>query len=149
LRSDNAQGANAVAIDSATRISYVVDTLDIGKWLVFEITPKAVSGDSATGLPVRVVSSTPVSAWDVGIGEINRIDVMVYPNPVSDMIRIRTDRKVSRLVLFNSLPRPVIRLEQLNSDQITLGADDLPAGIYFLMVSDKVGRTGFCKIIRL
>ena len=47
-RSDNPEGSGAVPVDSANLINYVIDALDIGKWLVFEVTPKALSGDSAT-----------------------------------------------------------------------------------------------------
>jgi hypothetical protein len=136
-RSQNAQGTGAVAIDSANKITYVVDTLDIGKWIVFEVTPKAVSGDSATGKPVRVVSSNSISAWDVGMGEFSGLITRVYPNPATDYILAEAKEEMDRAELINYLNQTVFVQENLQSRRTSLSVGHLHRGIYLLKVTTK------------
>ncbi len=149
LRSNNAQGIDAVPIDSATRITYTVDTLDITKWLVFEVTPKAVSGDSAVGLPVRIVSSSNVSAWDVGFDEFAALITRVYPNPANDFIMIEARRELSRIELFNYLNQPVLIKDEIGDNALRLYIGGLPKGFYILKATTSNGLTGVSRLIKL
>ena len=147
LRSNNAQGLDAVAIDSGLKITYTVDTLDIGKWLVFEVTPKAASGDSAIGKPVRVVSASSISAWDVGIGEYSLI-TRVYPNPASDYITVQAKREIARIELINYLNQAVLVKEDLDAATVSLPLGNLPKGIYILKASTKSREWGVVRVMK-
>ena len=147
-RSDNALGLNAVAIDSAWKINYVVDTLDISKWLVFEVTPKASSGDSAVGKPVRVVASNNISAWDVGISEHGTVSISIYPNPVQDFLNVITDQKIEKLEIMNTLGQVLISKTDLQSIKTSLETSVLSRGFYLLRVQTKTGNTGVARLIK-
>jgi hypothetical protein len=149
LRSNNAQGLNAVPIDSALKITYVVDTLDIGKWLVFEVTPKALSGDSAAGKPVQVVSSNSISAWDLGMSDLTSMSVKVFPNPAENFIRVITDGTVDRFEIFNYLEQRVMNQNSVNASMLNLSVGGLTRGIYLLKVIGRDGRSGVARIIKL
>ena len=148
LRSDNAQGVNATPIDSAWKITYVVDTLDIGKWLVFEVTPKAVSGDSATGKPVQVVSTNSISAWDVGIGEQTMMVVRVYPNPANEFITISSQKEIDRIEVVNCLNQVVLIKQNIDSARIMAQISQLPRGFYLLKAITKTGQFGVVRIVK-
>jgi hypothetical protein len=147
LRSTNAQGSDATPIDSAWKITYVVDTLDIGKWLVFEVTPKAISGDSAVGQPVRVVSSNSISAWDVGIDEYALI-TRVYPNPATDVITVLAKKEITQVELINYLNQVVLVNENVDSKSCRLNLGPLPRGIYLLKATSKSGDSGVVRVVK-
>lgn len=148
LRSNNAQGLDATVIDSALKITYIVDTLDIGKWLVFEVTPRAASGDSATGKPVRVVSATQVSAWDVGMDEYSTLPTHIYPNPVNDYFTVEAKREFQKVELFNSLNQTVLIKDEIGSTTVNLFIGGLPHGFYVVKVSTKTGQFGVARVIK-
>ena len=148
LRSNNSSGTNAAAIDSATRITYVVDTLDIGKWLVFEVTPHGVKGDSAVGEPVRVVTSNSISAWDVGMGE-NSLISRVYPNPASNYITVEARDDMDRIELINFLNQTDLIKANIGSGSETINVSNLPRGIYFLKATTKSQHWGIVRIVRM
>ncbi|MDP1621694.1 MAG: T9SS type A sorting domain-containing protein [Bacteroidales bacterium] len=148
LRSNNSLGLDATPIDSALKITYVVDTLDIGKWLVFEVTPKGVSGDSAIGKPVRAVSSNSVSAWDVGMGERSALISLVYPNPAYDYITIETGKQMDRVEILSYLGKTVLIKEDIGSTSVRLPVGHLPKGFYLLKATAKSGEWGVARMIR-
>ncbi len=147
LRSTNAQGSDAVPIDSATKISYVVDTLDIGKWLVFEVTPVAITGDSATGKPVRIVTSNSISAWDVGFGEHGILIGRVYPNPAREAVRIETTREVSRIELVNLAGVAVLVKPCGNERDFIIETGNFPSGLYLLRAVTASGQGHAVRLI--
>jgi hypothetical protein len=60
-RADNPSGTvNRTPINGATTTTYTVTTADIGKYLVFEVTPKSTTGAPDTGVAVSVVTPTSV-----------------------------------------------------------------------------------------
>ena len=148
LRSGNAQGLDAVAIDSAWSLTYVVDTLDIGNWLVFEITPKAASGDSLTGKPVRVVASGSISAWDVGTGELNNLISRAYPNPATDFIIVETKQQVTTIELINYLDQIVVFQRGEGSTSFRIPLNFLPGGMYILKAVTRNGQSGTIKLLK-
>jgi hypothetical protein len=148
LRSTNAQGLDATPIDSAVKITYVVDTLDIGRWIVFEVTPRAASGDSATGKPVRVVSSNSISAWDVGMNEYSALITRVYPNPASDYINVESKKEIERLEMINYLNQTVLVKENLGSKSVRLQTGSLPRGVYILKATTKSGESGVARLVK-
>lgn len=147
LRSANSLGTDALPIDSATDITYTIDTLDIGKWLVFEVTPKAVSGDSATGIPVRVVTSGSISEWNIGIGENSGLITRVYPNPARDFITVESVKEIERVELINYLNQKVLFQDDIGSKSARLSISNLLPGIYLLKAMTKSGEWGIMRIV--
>jgi len=144
-RSDDAQGVVRTPIDSAWYITYTIDTLDIGKWLVFEITPKAASGDSATGKAVFVVSVTPVGG--VGIDELSLIS-RAYPNPASEYITVDSRKEIDRIEIINYMNQPVFIQGDICSKSIRLQVGKLPGGLYLLKATTKSNEWGVIRMIK-
>jgi predicted actin-binding protein len=63
-RYDNASGANEQVISGATSVTYTITSADIGKYLKFEVTPAAATGNSP-GNPVK--SQSMVAGPVIGI----------------------------------------------------------------------------------
>ena len=147
-RSPDAIGSTLTPIDSAWKITYTFDTLDIGKWLVFEVTPRAAYGDSATGLPVRVISSSSISGWDVGMNEQPALISRVYPNPSVDYITIEARKDLDRVELTNQMGQMMLRASANQSKTIRLNIKNLASGFYFIRAYTTANETGFVKLIK-
>jgi hypothetical protein len=81
--------------------------------------------------------------FPVGISEENEdiLSVMVSPNPVSDMATLTINLKKSgnlSVIILNTLGQRVMSMEkgmvQAGSQQFTIDASRLPAGVYFCIV---------------
>lgn len=145
-RSTDAQGNSRIPIDTARSITYTIDTLDIGHWLVFEVTPIAAKTDSAFGLPVRVVSATPVGG--VGIDEMNGFISRVYPNPSSDLITVETRKKIRRLEILSLSGRSMLVADDIDTQAIRLSIGRLAPGAYLIHAITPDGESGTARLIR-
>jgi len=145
-RCDDPEMTNLTPIDTAKYITYTIDTLDIGRYLVFEVTPRALGGDSAVGHPVRVVSSSKVLG--VGIGEIKNIIASVYPNPVSGMVTVETLKDISMIEIFNYFGQQILEINLTGRKIFSLDLSILSHGFYILKVHSRDREVGMVKIIR-
>ena len=144
--STDSLGINIKPIDTATHIAYTVDTLCIHKWLVFEVTPRADSGDSAVGYPVRVITKTPVG--DVGIAGHGNFISLVYPNPSNDRFTVEGLAEIKSIELFDLSGRIVFKMDGINSHRMVLKPGNVLPGIYFLKALGRDGETGWGRIVR-
>jgi len=145
-RCDDQQMSNLKPIDSANRITYTIDTLDIGKYLVFEITPRAMGGDSSVGQPVRVVSVSKVGS--VGIGEIENIITRVYPCPTSGLVTVESLKDFSDVEIINYFGQKVFEENSSGQKVFSFDMSDLPPGFYILKVFTRYKEVGTAKVIR-
>lgn len=74
-------------------------------------------------------------------------DFSVYPNPASSGFAIVSPKKQS-MAISNTLGKTVLRRE-LEAGKNEIDASMLPAGIYFIKVSDENGNCGVRKIVLL
>lgn len=77
--------------------------------------------------------------WEiVPVQEIADIHVSVWPNPFPEYLEVKTDRPIS-VILYDILGKKVMESAEVeNQEMLQLAA--LPAGAYFLEVSDRAGR---------
>jgi len=146
LRSADAAGNNAVAIDSAWKITYTVDTLDMGKYLVFEVTPRAAKGDSAVGKPVRFVSGSVI--FGVGIDERRALINRVYPNPFTDYLTVETSSDVTAIELITLGGQRVMTARGFRTRVIRLSPGQLPKGLYLLKATSTSGDFGVIQVVK-
>lgn len=87
------------------------------------------------------------AVWEiVPVQEIPEINLSVWPNPFPEYLEIKTDRPVS-LTLYDVIGKKVMSPVEVQ-DRILLQPGQLPAGAYFLEVSDANGRPlGLYKLI--
>lgn len=132
-------GAAWTPIDSALTVNYTIDSLDIGKYLVFEVTPIAQSGDSI-GEAATVYSSWPVGG--VGIFEAEPLQFSLYPNPAGDLVTIETGVQNCTISLLEMNGRTLPKSLTSESGTAKVDLQDVPAGIYLVRVITKDGRSG-------
>jgi hypothetical protein len=136
-------GGPGIPIDSAFSVAYTIDSVYLGKYLVFEVTP--LTQDSIIGLPVRVYSTGKIIG--VGIEEKRSSLARIYPNPVSDLLFIEPLTSLKRIDLISSTGQTIISNFVHQECRIQLNLKNLTKGIYFLKVEGKNSQINAFKVI--
>ena len=124
-------GASLFAIDSAWTINYTLDSInDIGKWIVFEVTPIASEGDSAVGQPVQVYTTGPIGA--VGIQEFARNQIRLYPNPAEYYVVCEGEHPIDRVEIYSISGQLVYQSAPLHTRRSQIDISSLRSGMYLL-----------------
>jgi len=75
----------------------------------------------------------------VGINNINQTEIIIYPNPFNENIRLNFgNKKVQKLVLQDVFGK-IIWKSKINSKKIKIDTQNLQPGIYLLLISTKNG----------
>ncbi len=145
-RADSITQLNPVAIDSATRISYVTDSLhDRNKYIAFEVTPIAHGTIDTVGIPVRVWSAKVISI--TGIQEKNYETIRFYPNPATSEIFILNAPAIEKPELYSYDGRNITQMISFSGNRIDISS--LPGGIYLLKVQFSNHKTGIGRLVKL
>lgn len=92
----------------------------------------------ADGLPGQQVVVTQGSAIPSGLTEISQETIMVYPNPVNDVLHIH-GATGSNMILYD-LRGQVIISQKLHSDHELVDLSALPWGVYAIKIGNKTLR---------
>ena len=72
--------------------------------------------------------------------EINApIDVLIYPNPCSDFLKIVASEKVRKVEIFNTLGKPLYS-NLFNSKEVVFNLNSIPNGFYIIAIDTAKGR---------
>lgn len=144
--SDYPDGSSAEIIDGAVFQSYTIAQEDIGSFLVFQVTPVAISGDPAVGFTVYVVSGL---VGVVNTSEIGLPPLQLYPNPATDFLNVTSPVNLERIEVYDLTGRLQYTSGKLNSKQASIGLSDFKNGFYFLKCFDFDGQSRSVKFIRV
>lgn len=123
-------GTNLTAIDSASAVAYQPTDSVVGKFLVFEVTPKAASGEFLSGETVRVFSVVPVGG--VGIGEKSASLLPLWPNPATTFVKVSLHRNFEQ-VFIHDLTGNLLRSYPVSGlESIRIDLSGLPKGVYLI-----------------
>ncbi|MEI6900173.1 MAG: T9SS type A sorting domain-containing protein, partial [Bacteroidota bacterium] len=130
-------------IDSAWSINYTIDSLLIGKYLVFEVTP--VTFDLIDGLPVQAWS--PNKIVGVGFEELIMPEARCYPNPVEGLLHVEIIQTGKRLEMLNIYGQLLFTRNINRYETFTVDMGNLPAGVYILKLIGDGNAVKNYKII--
>ncbi len=129
-------GATLVPIDSAWTINYTLDSIaDLGKYIVFEVTPVAAYGDDTLGQPAQVYTTGRIGA--VGIPEFAQNRILLYPNPAEYEIMCEGRYAIERVEIYSLTGRQVFRSAPLHQRRAQIDISTLPPGMYLLKAFSK------------
>ena len=77
-----------------------------------------------------------VPGTDVGIKEIEKIDIIIYPNPAQDRLSISTEQDIDSIVIYDLSGRIVMR-QNLNNKNSNLNIKSLSSGTYLIQIFNK------------
>jgi hypothetical protein len=144
--SDYPDGSSAEIIDGAVFQSYTIAQDDIGRYLIFQVTPVADSGDPAVGYPAYLISG-PVGV--VNTSEIGLKPLQLYPNPATDFLNVTSPVNLEYIEVYDLTGRLQYTSGKLNSKQVSIGLSDFKNGFYFIKCFDFDGQSRSVKFIRI
>ncbi len=71
--------------------------------------------------------------------QTEKIDVKVFPNPVTDYLQLSDHNNIENVQIFNMVGKTVKNYDYLKGKNYYVG--DLPKGIYLIQFSDKKSKT--------
>jgi len=124
-------GAILEPIDSAWAINYTLDSIaDLGKYIVFEVTPVAAYGDDTLGQPAQVYTTGRIGA--VGIPELALNTIRLYPNPAEYEITCEGQYAITQVEIYSLVGKLVFRSTLFDQKRVRVPVSSLPAGMYLL-----------------
>ena len=75
-------------------------------------------------------------------------NVRLYPNPVKDYLRIRSEKRIDQVIVRNLMGQ-TIKTVSVNNMEATLDLSQVPAGSYFITMKLADGRLSTEKIVKL
>jgi hypothetical protein len=127
-------------------INYVVDSLNAGKYIAFEVTPVASgTGDSLTGKPVMVWTGM---IGGVGISHPETDPVHLYPNPATTEVILDGLGNIRQIEIYNFAGMKTGSFPAGNATKIIYQVQGLSSGIYFLKFFRNDGRFTTRKLVK-
>ena len=83
----------------------------------------------------------------VSTNSIVKDNIQIYPNPSSELLRIKSDFTITSLSLYTSTGSSIYRIQSLKSNDVELNLSPYPTGLYLLQVETDKG-TWIEKVIR-
>lgn len=77
-----------------------------------------------------------VPGSDVGIKEIEKKNILIYPNPAQDRLSISTEHDIDSIVIYDLSGRVVMR-QNLNNKNSNLNIKSLSSGTYLVQIFNK------------
>ncbi len=89
--------------------------------------------------------------FTVGLDERKSSQIDVYPNPFSDKISIEYQGfgEIESLKLINPAGQVILEKRHLNQNNIEINMEDLPFGVYQLILKDQDSKITFRKLVKL
>ncbi|MGB3453807.1 MAG: T9SS type A sorting domain-containing protein [Moheibacter sp.] len=150
---------------SAKTLPYMLKGLNTtlaDSFFVFKDNFRDATSSPAVPIQPRVEMSNPESnavfAWNddyksmfdaeyfMGTAEVETTDLLVYPNPVSDILNIKSQKGIETVELTNMLGQIVIRSKELNDQKLNVSS--LAPGVYVLKVVFGNGNTQVVKVMK-
>jgi 1,4-alpha-glucan branching enzyme len=146
-RSDDADGTNESSISGANELTYTLSRDDRASYIRFSVIPVAQTGELLEGTTVYSQYSEEI-AYSTGIDDLSGDEeIVVYPNPVRDILYLQNLGEVTSLKLLN-LSGQVISVLNITDESSDLDLNDISAGIYILLFELEDGSSISKKIIK-
>ena len=98
--------------------------------------------DGCESLSFKITANDPL-----GIENISKNNVVIYPNPVTDLLIVSGETTISKVVVVNLLGQSVIA-QDANDTEVSVNMDSLGAGTYFVQVHAVSGAMTSFKVVK-
>jgi hypothetical protein len=84
-------------------------------------------------------------SWNVGIDDVEALQVNIYPNPTARMLNVKSTSGVEEVVIYNALGQQVLRQDG-NGELMQLDLGRLASGNYLMRITGTTGEQATRKI---
>lgn len=79
--------------------------------------------------------------------ENSKIDLKVYPNPSSSLVKIQANNNISDIIIFDNTGKEIINIDNLKSKIYSINMSDYANGLYIFQISFANGQIFTEKVI--
>jgi len=84
----------------------------------------------------------------VGINDVSQIRFNMYPNPVDNVLYIKTENEMQEITILNVVGQKIKTRNNIQSGSIKINTSDLKKGIYFIRIYDYDSNVVSGKFIK-
>jgi hypothetical protein len=85
-------------------------------------------------------SDTITVLWpSIGVNELTNSQIMIYPNPATDFVTVKSTLNITRLDVMNFAGQTVYTNSDVNAKTSRISVSSLASGVYFVKVSTSEG----------
>jgi hypothetical protein len=130
---------NASPVTATTYVDTYPSTTEPGKTFKYYVT--VLFNDSQTGLPLCESGSDTITVTfpAVGVNELTNGQVMIYPNPASENVNVKSDYTIKGIEVMNFVGQTVWTNSNVESKTARINVTSLRSGVYFVKVSTDQG----------
>jgi len=74
-----------------------------------------------------------------GINELGNGQIMIYPNPATELVNVKSDYTINRIDVINFVGQPVYSNTAVDSKTTKIDVSNFAVGVYFVKVSTSEG----------
>jgi len=82
----------------------------------------------------------------LGVSDVNKNPVSVFPNPVSDILNVNTEKSIHRVIIYNPAGQAVKTITELQDHKVDMSG--LAKGVYFVNAIMENGGSKTFKVIK-
>ena len=99
--------------------------------------------------PVLTNTTSTVMCWPASVSnaESEKSNILIYPNPATDELTIKTDEQYNSYTISNNLGQQMLQAD-LQVKETKLSIKSLPSGIYYLSLEGESG-TAVRKFVKM
>ena len=98
--------------------------------------------DGCESLSFKITANDPL-----GLENVTRNNMVVYPNPVTNVLIISGETTISKVVVVNLLGQSIIA-QDANDEEVSINMESLGAGTYFVQVHALSGAMTSFKVVK-
>jgi hypothetical protein len=130
---------NGAPVTATTYVDTYPGTLEAGTFMYYVT---AVYNDSQTGtfLCESPGSDTIMVEFPaIGINETGKSSVMIFPNPATEVVNIKSDATIATIEVMNFVGQTVYTVSDVRLKTAKVNVTTLTAGVYFVKVTTDQG----------
>jgi hypothetical protein len=129
---------NASPITATTYVDTYPSTLEDGNFKYFVTTLYKNSADNQI-LCESASDTILVTFPAVGMNELTNGQIMIYPNPATEVVNVKSDFNITRIDVMNFVGQTVYTNTDVSSKSAKLNVVTFKPGVYFVKVSTSEG----------
>lgn len=88
-------------------------------------------------------AATVGANWPIAVNDIEKHNIKVYPNPVSDILKLESDIEILKISVLDVTGKI---LSEIKNPKETISLQEIPSGLYILKISLKNEETVYTRI---
>lgn len=83
------------------------------------------------------IEARKASDTSINIQNLTDLDIVIYPNPVVDVLKIKSKSVIDNISVYNDNGLLVIKFDNINTFETSISFNLFRSGLYFIVIDSK------------